>query len=646
MGNGHGDTSQAAHHMIRRRLSQVDFAKDEQWARYNEKELTLLDRISPDKSMSKEVFLDYFNLPGILGERLFDVFDTKKDGVIKFDAFKKKNQSDTFSYTLEQYNRGSMNEKIDMLFEMYGLDGQECITKEELGMVLFSLVTPTTSIFYDGGTNRTIDGTPGKGKHLSKKKKKKTNIFSKTLDPVNDTENLFRLSEMTRKTVNHLVDDAFAQNDQQDSQKLSRGQFREWVSRNPAAMEVLNTEFAKHVWGEEGSEDTKIAATSELTVDDNGTEGDTMIDEDQPHVNHPHAPSVNNGEPVSTSPKSITSVPHPLERTFSYSQFSIRHDSPRRVKSMPSPNGLCTNLARRKGIKKREREKKKRRGKKKKKNNWTLGLDKLQREAYEDHFCIYTCKGCGFKFTKSIQKIDMCGTNLHTSTCNNNNHNNSNNNNNNNSNNSSNSSNGNSSNGNSNNNNNNNNNNDNNNNNSSSSNNGSNHSSLFRGELVLKYCIQCGGKLELKEIMRLEPLVNLNTAVSRTCTKASIQKKGTLFKIGRTTGGWVERTYVLKDKFLYMFKFKKKNIYIHVYIVRPSDEKMPTDALFVQGWFIEPFEDQYARGKDKNRQYFGIEFQPPQNIGSQSLRRYAKSKEERDNWVIALRRAASTVSLA
>ncbi|ETO22970.1 asparagine rich protein [Reticulomyxa filosa] len=160
MGNVHGDTSQAAHHMIRRqsRMDLAGLAKEEQWARYNEKELTLLDRMfqdlvkrSPDKNMSKEVFLDYFNLPGILGERLFDVFDTKKDGVINFDEF---------VTGLARYNRGTVEDKIDMLFEMYGLDGQEFITKEELGMVLFSLVTPTTSIFYSDSSTRTVDGTP------------------------------------------------------------------------------------------------------------------------------------------------------------------------------------------------------------------------------------------------------------------------------------------------------------------------------------------------------------------------------------------------------------------------------------------------------------------------------------------------------
>ena len=74
-------------------LGQIN-ARSDGFARYNDKELTLLDRMfqdlakrSPDKTMSKETFLQYFALPGILGERLFAVFDAEKNGVISFEEF-------------------------------------------------------------------------------------------------------------------------------------------------------------------------------------------------------------------------------------------------------------------------------------------------------------------------------------------------------------------------------------------------------------------------------------------------------------------------------------------------------------------------------------------------------------------------------
>ncbi len=96
MGNSNGK------HILQRRFtgkfshSQLATLKDgsEGFARYNDKELTLLDRMfqdlakrSPDETMSKETFLQYFALPGILGERLFAVFVAKKNGVIDFEEF-------------------------------------------------------------------------------------------------------------------------------------------------------------------------------------------------------------------------------------------------------------------------------------------------------------------------------------------------------------------------------------------------------------------------------------------------------------------------------------------------------------------------------------------------------------------------------
>ncbi|ETO07902.1 asparagine rich protein [Reticulomyxa filosa] len=118
-----------------------------------------------NKSQEKnQVFLEFFNLTGILGERLFDVFDTKQDNVINFDKFvtglawvMRKNYLTKFSKkNIEHYNRGTMKEKIDMLFEMYALNGQSYITKEQLQAIFFSLVTPTSGIFYSDDPIRII----------------------------------------------------------------------------------------------------------------------------------------------------------------------------------------------------------------------------------------------------------------------------------------------------------------------------------------------------------------------------------------------------------------------------------------------------------------------------------------------------------
>ncbi|ETO15226.1 asparagine rich protein [Reticulomyxa filosa] len=173
-----------------------------------------------------EVFLEFFNLPVILGERLFDVFDTKQDDMINFDKF---------------YNRGTMKEKIDMLFEMYALNGQSYITKEQLQAVFFSLVTPTSGIFYSDDPIRVIGGSKVNCKknkiNLKKKKESKQQRIHYTYAciMIRSHEWMFRLAERTHKIVNELVDEAFLHSDQENADKLSLTQF--WQSRCDGSVE-------------------------------------------------------------------------------------------------------------------------------------------------------------------------------------------------------------------------------------------------------------------------------------------------------------------------------------------------------------------------------------------------------------------------
>ena len=62
--------------------------------KYNKKELGLLAQMFEDlagrspedlKTISKETFIQVFKLPGILADRLFDAFDTKRTNKIDFD---------------------------------------------------------------------------------------------------------------------------------------------------------------------------------------------------------------------------------------------------------------------------------------------------------------------------------------------------------------------------------------------------------------------------------------------------------------------------------------------------------------------------------------------------------------------------------
>jgi Ca2+-binding EF-hand superfamily protein len=64
--------------------------------------------------MDKATFLRFFSMPGMLGERLFQVFDRRQNGVIEWEEF---------VAGLADFCRGTMDEKILLLFRMYDLTG-------------------------------------------------------------------------------------------------------------------------------------------------------------------------------------------------------------------------------------------------------------------------------------------------------------------------------------------------------------------------------------------------------------------------------------------------------------------------------------------------------------------------------------------
>eukprot|EP01083_Nonionella_stella_P294196 1000339_1 len=96
-----------------------------------------LAKRSPGETMDKVTFTNMFNLPGIMGDRLFTVFDKKGDGKIHWEEF---------VIGLASYSRGDIDEKIAMLFRMFDLNGENSVNKEELTTMLYSLMTPTSSL--------------------------------------------------------------------------------------------------------------------------------------------------------------------------------------------------------------------------------------------------------------------------------------------------------------------------------------------------------------------------------------------------------------------------------------------------------------------------------------------------------------------
>merc|ERR1719456_1678582 len=82
---------------------------------------------SEARTIDKTTFLRFFPLPGMMGERLFAVFDRDNSGAIDFQEF---------LTGMALIYRGTLEEKKKFLFEMYDLDGDGVVTREELFTML------------------------------------------------------------------------------------------------------------------------------------------------------------------------------------------------------------------------------------------------------------------------------------------------------------------------------------------------------------------------------------------------------------------------------------------------------------------------------------------------------------------------------
>ncbi len=127
------------------------------------------------------------------------LFYSKKIGVIDFDEFLDG---------LKVYSRGTMEEKMKMLFKMYDMADNQLIDREELSTMLMSLLAPTTLI-----------------------------------EP-----HAPRVQKFTQESVHKIVEEAFEKCDVDRNGKLSFAEFADWITKNPDVSEKLEEALIIHTW--------------------------------------------------------------------------------------------------------------------------------------------------------------------------------------------------------------------------------------------------------------------------------------------------------------------------------------------------------------------------------------------------------------
>ena len=92
----------------------------------NDKDL-IMDNSGNIIGITKLIFNNYYSLPGIIGDRLFRVFDSKRKNILEFDVFK------TGMNTLFC---GNYENVIRFIFDFYDFDGDGKISKEDIRVIL------------------------------------------------------------------------------------------------------------------------------------------------------------------------------------------------------------------------------------------------------------------------------------------------------------------------------------------------------------------------------------------------------------------------------------------------------------------------------------------------------------------------------
>ena len=148
------------------------------------------DKINKNKrqdliGLTKLIFSKYYFLPGIIGDRLFRVFDIKGNDILEFPEFQ-KNMNILFC---DNYERN-----LRFIFDFYDFDGDGKISKEDIRVVL-SYITFSDKDIIENEKSLNINNNLNNKDKMSKISKK-----------------LYESSVKTQNQLNELLDKCFKYN--------------------------------------------------------------------------------------------------------------------------------------------------------------------------------------------------------------------------------------------------------------------------------------------------------------------------------------------------------------------------------------------------------------------------------------------------
>lgn len=199
----------------------------------------LADR-SNGKGIDKDTFLQYFPLNGLLGERLFAQFDKRHCGFIDFEEF---------ITGLATVCRGTADDKIHFVFNMYDVSHDNTVSKQELTTLLNHIpkeafhhshshvLSPTHGMPPPPALTRVNSGSV----HPPIDSPSDSDVGSEHNDPMLSVDQDLEYDDLDAYTNQDVVERAFAECDLNHEGRLGYEEFKMWIQRNPSIMEYIES---------------------------------------------------------------------------------------------------------------------------------------------------------------------------------------------------------------------------------------------------------------------------------------------------------------------------------------------------------------------------------------------------------------------
>ncbi len=198
----------------------------------------LADR-SNGKGIDKDTFLQYFPLNGLLGERLFAQFDKRRSGFIDFEEF---------ITGLATVCRGTADDKIHFVFNMYDVSHDNTVSKQELTTLLNHI---PKEAFHHNHQSPSSHGLPpppslqrvNSNSHPPIESPTDSDIGSQIdhNDAMITGEQELEYDDLDAYTNQDVVERAFAECDLNHEGRLGYEEFKMWIQRNPSIMEYIES---------------------------------------------------------------------------------------------------------------------------------------------------------------------------------------------------------------------------------------------------------------------------------------------------------------------------------------------------------------------------------------------------------------------